>query len=185
MKFKKIRIELSIIAICIICLIFSINSYLSYTPPEPPAPYYIDLSQFQGRIYQASQIKPGTFTLPPDNQQTFDQALAWGTDAILSYYFSGYLYDSHNNYLTIEIWKPDPLTTGTFQYVQKKFINPWTKDGIWFINKTEIQKDQIILYAGINKAPRNDWPYIVIIVICLIVAGIFSSSIATKYLKKT
>lgn len=61
----------------------------------------IDLSHFTGRIIPSEEVKPGTFAITVP----FDEALTYGSNAILSYGERG-----------IKIWKPDGLTVGIFKF---------------------------------------------------------------------
>lgn len=66
-----------------------------------PETQEFDLRNFGGRIFNESEINPGTFTI----EAPFKKAITWGKDAILSYGKTG-----------VKIWKPDTYTSGAFLF---------------------------------------------------------------------
>jgi hypothetical protein len=96
-------------------------SYFLFTH-DKPNDTTIDLSNFKGRIFKETEVKPGTFTI----NVPISEAKKWGEEAILRYGEKG-----------VEIWKPDTKTAGVFLYSKignegKKFI----KAKVCFIEKT-------------------------------------------------
>lgn len=104
--------------------------------PTPPPSVIIDLSSFKGRIIRLQKgiEYEGLFI---ESEESLDDALKWGEDAILYYYDE---YDSNFIHsLIISIIKPDVRTKGIFQYVER--------------SRTIVENN---LYYSTSKMSRDD-----------------------------
>ncbi|MFA6397313.1 MAG: hypothetical protein WDK96_00505 [Candidatus Paceibacterota bacterium] len=116
----------------------------------------INISSFKGRVVKADSISPGTFKL----DVPFESSLKWKENAILSYGANGF------NDGSIQVWKPDPLTSGVFLYSYYSYEAPWnyTVDKICYNSGSNSR--EIVFKMG----PKLFWITLIIFgQICLIV----------------
>ena len=104
-------------AIIIFITVKQVQKFENLPKPED---YKIDLSYFQGRIYPAKRIEPGTFAI---KQFDFEEIKNWGKDAIMTFDFY-FKKGGDKEGIILKVWRPDPETNSVFQYSEKIFKTP-------------------------------------------------------------
>lgn len=115
--------------------------------------YKVDLSYFQGRIYPAERIEPGTFAI---KQFDFEEIRNWGKDAIMTFGF--YYKDSNKKGIVFKVWRPDIETDYVFQYSEKIFK---TSNTI-----TSLERDGNIFYASQRR--DEGWTFIPFVIFSML-----------------
>ncbi len=91
-----------------------------------PESYMVRLPEFKGRIFDHSQVHPGTFNIEED----FAFIYQWGSDGILTYRAEG-------NEIVFEMWNPDNMNANGFRY-DKVILPP--PEG-WKYYRAEVLRD--------------------------------------------
>ena len=147
---------LNIVGIVIVVSIIVFGIYMTFDIKSPD-PIQVDVSGFGGKIMTRNEVSG--LQSPILINTSFDEAVNWGSDAIL-------VYNSPSDQFTpdIQIYRPYQQICGTFQYASysKKWKTSWKTNGMVYDNNRKM----IICYA--EKDILSFWVWRVVLIIALI-----------------
>jgi hypothetical protein len=149
---KKILLKIAFSLWILFCLCLCLSPLFTYLRIKAegrrlPQDYEINLREimgnYEGRIFSANQVQPGTFAIIKD----FEEAKSWGKDAIM---YPRPLIRG----VELSAYRPDSQTSGTFEKAIKKIEIP---DSVWndhfAVGQIERYGEKLILSPKISE----DW----------------------------
>lgn len=90
-----------------------------------PPNFQFQLPNFNGRIFPAYKVQPGTFTISAD----FLEVESWGPESILT--FDLLCYENTRSWILLKAWRPDSKTQGVFELAIENIPLPieWKEKG--------------------------------------------------------